>query len=300
MNSSGEVAFGARVSGGSNDGVWYTSGGLLLQPALAIEGDSAPGGSFASLSTSSIRFNDSGHVAFRVSVGGDGYWSNRTGAMAAIVAEGDPAPGSSPASNFSNLNSTRFYLNNSSHIAFNDSNLDGVWSETTGAIQLVAGAGNPGPGGITINNVPRLEYNGNGYSAMVVDESATNNNYILSDRTGSLQKVVGAGDAAPGGGAFPLAGNPMGVIKFNNSDRLCFEATVEEMIGSTMTLRRGIFVEDAAGTLQLVGKVGSPLPDGTIPGSDTAIQLPAPLRHSSASTGRSRPTRSANWLSAPT
>ena len=267
INSAGEVAFGARVSGGSNDGVWQTAGGLVIQPALAIEGDLAPGGSpYASLSTSSIRLNDSDHVAYRVRVGGsDGYWSNRTGSVQLIVKEGDPAPGSVPPGNFSNLNASRIYLNNADHIAFNDSNLDGVWSESTGSIQLVAGAGNSGPGPIgVILNVPKLQYNNNGCCALVGDHDAPilNCNSLFSDRSGSLQKVIGAGDPVPGGGTLTSAMHPVSDIRFNNQNRLALEGWVEQIISSVQTNRVGIFTEDAGGTVRLVAKQTVPLPDG--------------------------------------
>jgi hypothetical protein len=275
LNMSGEIAFGARLTTGSDDGVWYTTGGQVLQPALAIEDHPEPGGgTFGPVQRSSVRLNDAGHAAFMARVGSlDSYWSTRTGSVATIVSEGDPAPGSTPPANFSALNSSRFHLNNSNHIAFIDSTLDGVWSETTGSIQLVAGAGNPGPGGISIDNIPVLEYNDNGHCAMRVDENLLNNNYILSDRTGSLQKVAGAGDGAPGGGTYPVGGRPMGTVRFNNSGRIAFEADVEQLIGGVTTLRHGIFVEDAGGTLHLVCKEQTPLPDGTVPTEQTALQV---------------------------
>jgi len=275
INSAGEVAFGARVSGGSNDSVWQTAGGLVIQPALAIENDPAPGGgTYSSLSTSAIRLNDLGHVAYRVRVGGsDGYWSNRTGSVQLIVKEGDPAPGSVPPGNFSNLNASRIYLNNSDHIAFNDSDLDGVWSESTGSIQLVAGAGNPSPPPIgPILNVPMLEYNNNGYCALVGDHDAPilNDNSVFSDRSGSLQKVIGAGDPVPGGGTLTSAMHPVSDIRFNNQNRLALEGWVEQIISSVQTNRVGIFTEDAGGTIRLVAKQTVPLPDGN-PAADVAL-----------------------------
>jgi hypothetical protein len=101
LNSSGEVLFGATVSGGAGGGVFL--GSTSAPPvAVALGGDAAPtGGIFAFPATlSDVAMNDQHDVVFRASVTGgpadSGIFMRRglLGAIEPVVVQGQPAPGS--------------------------------------------------------------------------------------------------------------------------------------------------------------------------------------------------------------
>lgn len=96
VNPSGDVAFGAHVSGGSAMyGIWVASGGTTTP--VAVAGDTAPGtggGIYTGLSTPAM--NDSGDVVFRASVSGgsalNGVFLTSDGRTTAVALAGQEAP----------------------------------------------------------------------------------------------------------------------------------------------------------------------------------------------------------------
>lgn len=78
---------------------------------------------------------------------------------------------------------------------------------------------------------------------------------IYLRRRGELVKLVGSGDAAPGGGIFASFGNP----SLNNKGEIAFAAIVEQ--GPVLG---GVFMGTRANDLRLVLGAGSPSPTGGI------------------------------------
>ncbi len=97
------VLSGAGVSSSQDEGLWVNApGGSAL---LAREGDAAPGpAGIAFASPIFVEANRAGHALVTGSVSGsgvtttnnEGLWTDRSGALASLLREGDPAPGGDP------------------------------------------------------------------------------------------------------------------------------------------------------------------------------------------------------------
>lgn len=257
------VVAGPGVDSGNDDGLWLAgAGGVVLvgrerDPAPGM----APGVRFGSLFGS---VDPQGASGISVTLSGtgvttsnnDAIWSDRTGALASILREGDPAPGTASGAVFGSGNLGTAYT--FPRLAFNDSsalavqaNLVGpgvdeyndecVYVERDGELVLVArdgddapGVENPGPGpatgtiggGSVVAGFYTVVHNDQGHVAFTARVGGSNwsTSVIYSDRTGTLWPVARPGDPAPGTGeSFTLLGNP----QLNDAGRIAFSASVE-------------------------------------------------------------------------
>ena len=168
INSSGRVAFRARIDGpsvneNSNSGIWSEpdENGLAL---VARTGDAAPGtlGETLFSSFASPRINASGQTAFYAGLGGmsvshlndKSIWSEGSGNGLTLVARtGQPAPGANVGETFSYFTGPAF--NDSGQTVFRGTlsgpdvdihNNKGIWSEGAGnGLALIAREGNAAP-----------------------------------------------------------------------------------------------------------------------------------------------------------
>jgi hypothetical protein len=150
LNDDGIVALSVP-----NSGIWVGQPGNMQ--AVALGTDVAPGTpsqTFGSLLDPVI--NSFGHVAFFSSLdgGGSGIWSNRAGALSLIARTGEQAPSMPEGVQF--LQPTVPVLNDVDRVLFRGSlatggdvttaNDTGLWSDTSGALQLVIREGDVAPG----------------------------------------------------------------------------------------------------------------------------------------------------------
>jgi hypothetical protein len=235
FNNAGQVAFAAMLTDGTT-GNWLDSSGTAT---LVVSS-----GTIDAL-------NNDGQIVFR-NTNGVSVWSESSGTVALVASPGDQAPGTSAGVTFTGFD--RAYVNDAGQTAFrarlagsgvDSTNDDGIWSEGSGSLALIArtGAQAPGtPNGVKFKELytPWLGFNNVGqmaFSAYLagtgVDE--TNDGGIwATDRSGVLQPIVREGDlleVAPGdfrtidnayfqpGGIF--WGNSDG---FNNLGQLAFSA----------------------------------------------------------------------------
>lgn len=302
LNNAGQVSFWGTLLGPGVDtmhhtntrGIWSEGSGVLA--LVAREGDHAPGLpddiTLSSLSAHSL--NNAGQIAFPssfkqsgVAIPGGGIWTNRSGALALVVRDGQQAPGTPSGVNFSSLGSSRPQLNDAGQIAFHaylngngvdGTNWDGIWSEGSGGLALVARAGDHAPGTPSGVNFDRPTPFGLGLNSLnnaghVAFQSylsgsgidATNNEGIWSNRTGSLALVARAGDHAPGtpnGVNFgPSAAFPDVVFALhglNEAGEAGFSAFLAGM-GVDVTNDEGVWIE-RSGSLTLVALEGDAAP----------------------------------------
>ncbi len=301
FNSTGQVAFRSSVTGPGVDltnitGIW--SGGSGSLNLVARTGSAAPGAGagveYFRLFTPKI--NDAGQTAFSASLAGTGVgrtnftglWSEGSGSLNLLARAGSVAPGTSAGATFSQFSfgTTTFnpLLDNVGQTVFlapltgtnvDVTNDEGIWSERSGLLSLVAREGNAAAGtgpGVVFGNLAEPLLNTAGQTVFWgtltgtgVDH--TNDVGIWSDQAGSLSLLVRAGDTAPGtdpGVVYSSVNAPA----LNNAGQTAFTA---ELTGPGITLSndKGLWSE-GSGSLGLVAREG-----------DTAIDLPADVVYSS-------------------
>jgi hypothetical protein len=213
-----------------------------------------------------------------------GIWSGRRSGLALTVRAGDQAPGTTPNKDFHSF--SHVTLNDSGRIAFlgylkPDSlfpltdDLEGVWSNGSGSLQLLAQSGSRAPGtpaGIIFLGGPgsggtfsRPVINNEGKVAFVAnlsEEGMPNfvdfDRGIYSDLHGSLQLIVREGDQAPD---LPLGvlidDLPLEPPSLNNLGQLAFAATLRRHVGGvTADNDAAIWAQDRNGDLRLVIRKG--------------------------------------------
>ena len=186
-----------------------------------------------------------------------------------VAMTGDDAPGTEVGAKFGNVNWP--VLNAGGQVAFSATltntdlfNDQGVWSEGSGPLGLVARRGDPAPGtaaGVTFDYFGDVALNDSGQSAFFSHLRgpgvfAFNDYGVWSQGTGSLEKVVRSGDPAPG--------TPSGVTfisgliepVFNGGGRSAFLAQVTGNAVSSAD-DWGIWAE---GPLALVAREGNQAP----------------------------------------
>ena len=160
LNNSGQIAFAAVVNDGihtNSQGIWSQRLGLLS--LVAGSETHAPGTplevKFAGFG--GLVLNDSGRTAFKAELGGDGVdpsndegiWSEGAGPLTLIARQGHQAPGMPAGVSYDVFGFP--VINDYGHIAFygfvsgNGSYNQGVWSEGSGGLALVARGGEPCP-----------------------------------------------------------------------------------------------------------------------------------------------------------
>jgi hypothetical protein len=291
LNNAGQTAFWANVTGNGVDntndwGVWSEGSGSLA--LVARSGSPAPGApesvNYDSFFIQS-GFNDAGQTAFFAYLTGSGVdpsndqgiWSERTGSLTLLARSGSPAPGTPGGVNFREFSPPvpTVAINNAGQTAFkafltgdgvDETNDEGLWSEGSGTLALVARRGSPAPGtprGVNfgafgLNLWPLL--NDAGQTAFRADltgtgVTSTNSRGIWSGGTDDLKLVARTGDPAPGtssGIRFSDLVRPT----LNSAGQIAFGATLTGT-GVLSSNNTGIWATDQAGTLQLIARTGA-------------------------------------------
>lgn len=293
LNGSGKTAFRAKLAGGgvdgtNNEGVWSEGAGTL--GIVARAGSQAPG------TPSGVQFdlfglpamNDAGHTAFHGYVAGsgvdlftnnDGIWSGASGSLVLVARSGSQAPGAPSGVNFAGFLDPA--LNNAGHIAFwghvDGSDLggafdDGIWSEGSGSLALVARRGSQAPGapnGVMFGTTeivsfdrPVLSDSGDvafrGFvSGAGVDE--TNNDGIWAGRAEALTLVARTGSQAPGtadGVSFSSFFPWSGPLQLNETGQAAFTGYLTGSGVTPFENDRGVWATDRTGALRLIARTG--------------------------------------------
>jgi hypothetical protein len=205
INARGDVAFLATVRRGreSLEAVLLSTRGALQK--IVVQGDPAPaGGSFAAFGPPSI--NRDGTVAFGAAVEGKavpgGIFVWRAGRLQMILGAGDETPIGGIFAKFSE----RLGLSDAGMVAFHAllkgaPVAAGIFAIEDGRPRVVARLGDPAPGGGRFSNFglwPAVGTAGVIAFAASVDDGPSP---LIVARTGAngLRRVVGVGDALPGG-----------------------------------------------------------------------------------------------------
>lgn len=264
LSANGEVTF---MAGLDPDGVPYANGANLwagttnnVRSIVPLD-NSAPGfpsGTTLETTTSNASINSSGQTAFRAGLVGPGIddsnnsslWTESSGLLRLVAQEGSQAPGTPAGTNFTNFE--LFYagylaLNSHGQTAFQaeltgpgvDATNDfGIWSEGSGALELVIRKGDSvpqTPTGTIAENTLLQGFNAKGetlnrlsLSGPSIDD--TNNGGYWVEKQGELKKLIQFGDQAPGKdpGVFFAEGDfSLSTSNFNNLGQSAFDVLLE-------------------------------------------------------------------------
>jgi hypothetical protein len=306
INNAGQISFeagliGPGVDGTNNTSIWAERSGSLELVARA--GDpvpgTAPGVVYESFPASSPTINGMGNTSFLSSISGTGVDATNnivinvenSGSLQQIARTGDHAPGADPGVVFSGFTNAHnlAVLNDAGRSVFQATltGTTGIWSDASGALELVARSGYQAPGmsiGTILSSLkgtPVLSYTGQTafqgtLSGAGIDE--TNNEGLWMGMAGDLQVVAQAGDAAPDTGAGVVFGDST-LIKndgtfnlptLNHAGQIAFTGGLSGT-GITETNNQGLWA-GSPGSLQLVAQTGDTAP-GT---SDEFLYLRQP------------------------
>ena len=295
---SGALGFHASLTGpgitpANDQGVWKSDAGEISM--VAREGDAAPGAGTGIVFADpfGVEVSGLGDLSLRASLFGpgvgsendEGFWTDRDGALAAFIREGDQVP-DLPAGIV--VGGAGQYLGtgyNFESSTFNDVsrhalqanvtgpgvhtfNNEAIWREQNGALHLLAREGDPAPGlgpGVTFggNSVVVLfspiSYNRLGQSAFLarLGGSMPTTTAMFSDHEGALAPVFMPGDPAPGtSDTFGVFGGPL----LGESGRIAFRSSLSS---GGMYPPFGIWWDQpgAAGELMALVVPGQPLPE---------------------------------------
>jgi hypothetical protein len=289
LNDAGQTAValgltGTGVNNTNNIGSW--SGVDLNNLALLAREGGQAAGSPAGAKYGDFKFpiglNNAGQVALISDLQGSGInssndsglWSGSAGGLALVARDGSPAPGTASGINFSDF-FIPIEINSAGQVAFeawltgddvvDGVNNEGVWSNVSGSLQLVARSGSQAAGApegvnyglFSSSSWPLLNDSGQlAFHAKLagsgVDES--NNEGIWLGEPDNLALVTRLGQPAPGA--------PSGVNfsdfccpALNSAGQIAFPANVAGD-GIDFTNNRGIWATDASGALQLIARTG--------------------------------------------
>jgi hypothetical protein len=309
INDVGQVAFLADLNAGSggvtagNDQGFWSEGSGTLQ-LVARQGFQAPGApagaNIGIIFRTQERFDSSGQVAFAgalqtgsggVTTNNDGaIWSDENGSLEIIAREGSQAPGLPAGANFAGgLLGEPLLLNDLGEAAFfaslqsgsggvNNGNSSALWSQSGGALHLVARSGSHAPGtgagtefdSFSDGQFITMSFNQSSQLAFLAtlrdgtgDVSSTNRLGIWSDRSGSVDLVARAGSQAPG---TPTGTNfsYFDFLSFNNQGEVAFVSLLEGS-GVNSSNWTGVWSE-GNGSQELVARSGDQAP-GAPPGA---------------------------------
>jgi hypothetical protein len=236
----------------------------------------------------------------------EGFWSDRSGSLAAVILAGEPAPGTAPGAVFRAETSTaiegafrgwdtndglRFAVNgNLGGPSVNDLNDEGIWVERAAGLTLLAREGELAPGAGTgvhfgVNNgidtfgdVIPLRMNSAGAVLFGARLSGPNMPFMRSlwtDRSGSLDLVArgtmpltgsAAGDPAPGLGP-GWTFSALALVDFDAVGTIAFSGFATFQLDFDIQVA-GLWW-DQPGELALVAREGDPAP-GSAPGVEFA------------------------------
>ena len=178
LNNAGQTAFYGGLTDGTV-GLWSEgSGSLALVARDGIQAPGTPDGvnhSFAVLRDffpDLPKLNDAGQTAFWANLTGSGVdntndwgvWSEGSGSLGLVARSGSPAPGTPDGVNYDSF-FVQTGFNDAGQTAFfafvtgsgvDPSNDQGIWSEGSGSLALVARSGTPGPRHAQRRELPRF------------------------------------------------------------------------------------------------------------------------------------------------
>ncbi len=202
----------------------------------------------------------------------------RAAEIRTVALSGQHAPGTPDGVNFDEF---RFpVLNDAGQTAFLASGgpgpLNGVWSEGSGSLALVAGTGQQVPGmpdGVTVQiseGAGQVEFNNAGqttFQSWITGAGIVGgiSRGIWSDRSGSLAMVARSGTQAPGTPNGVMYGGSFTTYVVNSSGQTAFLAIIGGS-GVDATNNRG-FWSEGSGSLALVARTGDQAP-GTPSGAN--------------------------------
>jgi len=164
------------------------------------------------------------------------------------------------------------YLDSLGHVAFNAAahrwlgqwwdSTDGLWSTTSGTLSLVAGQGNPAPGGGTFNTLMGNSYfvlSQSGNLALGAALQNAGGDFLCVQRPSGFQVIARSNTPAPGTGQVKFANTDFWRFTFNNDGQLALRAAL-----STRDVSAGIFTDGGAGlkSVALVGDITPGVPTG--------------------------------------
>ena len=274
LNNNGIVAFSAELNDDNEfpTGIWSEGSGSLQK--VALNGEIAPGAGaleFAGLG-GSLFFNGAGKTAFFDELSDfatQGVWSEN-GSLQNVALTGGSAPGTSVPRVFQFFNLGGF--DNSSRTAFRASTLvppasspsSGIWSEGSGSLGMVAEVGISGTvpgltdGQFTAFDVPVINNNGAvAFAATANSPTTPTGDGVWTNASGNtlgtLTRVAGEGQAAPGGGTFSILFGQ--TVALNDAGNVAFSA---KLVGGSIP--DGIWVSRNS-TVERVTLEGETAPD---------------------------------------
>jgi hypothetical protein len=225
QNENSNIAVAAKLAGpsvdGFNDEILYAEHNGVIRKILR-EGEAAPeagsgpgsgptitfGGSSSQLNVLLSSFNGNDHVAFSIRLGGaipttSAIYSDRTGTLAPVAIEDQPAPGTS--FNYSFFGTSR--LNNLDQVAFvvaypdDDGNIFtpppfGVFSDVGGTIAPTVAPGDTTLEGDTIRSARLEDFNNAGQILLnlAIESAAFRSGLWLRDTDGAIHRIAAVGD----------------------------------------------------------------------------------------------------------
>jgi hypothetical protein len=268
INGNNQAAFtGAFADDQANNitGFWSEGSGSLAH--VAIEGQPAPStalnfGDFDD-ANNRIYLNENGQAAFqqRLSNFNTSAIFSQTGAgdsLVKVIAGGDPAPGTNdPNRVFQQFLGTIGGFNDAGQIAMQGAMpptvappgnfaSTGIWSQGGGPLDKVAEVGDAAPGGGTFTSVvdfPIPSFNNNGHVAFRGATTGGPGQGIYHDVSGSLARLVAAGEAAPGGGTFALFNTTTSI---NSADDIAFSGILSGSVADGIWVSRGGGIDKVA------------------------------------------------------
>jgi len=271
LNDAGQVAFAAGLDGpvafGSTLGIWSEGSGTLS--LLATTGDVAPGtgGDTYTMTYFPTLHNNGTTVYVSLLAGGNfGFFTENAGVTTIVAHAGDPAPGAGAGVVFEFPGLS--LMNDSGQIAFSgvltgtgvvEGNNQGVWSNSSGSMQLLYRKGDlaPGAGGGVFTEAAVDSFNANGQIAVFgFTDDLVASSGIWNDASGSLAPVALRGDATPGvAGVF----GGFNSFSFNDNGQTAFSADIFTSIdaGGVPSGYLGFGAwSDRSGTLSLILREG--------------------------------------------
>lgn len=245
LNNTGKIAFvGTTAVSASfnNGGVWSNATSPLASVARGFQ--NAPGGGLYDGGFYEPTLNDAGKLAFvaTTTTNAVGLWSNVSGTLSQVVRSNQASPDGGLWTSFGSP-----VLNNAGQLAFQGStsggqfgNGTGIWKASdSGAIELVAHAGQAAVGGGTWSQLDSATLNGGGQVAFR-GKTATNTGIFATDAFGQLIEVVRTGQSmAFGAGLVGTISNvEMGREAFNTAGKLAYVVQT--------TVARAIVVADTS------------------------------------------------------
>ncbi len=261
INNKGAISFLGVIE---INGVLFLKNGDGSLTQIAMDRASTPiGGAFATITYPKI--NDLGQIVFNSLINnaattGGIFLATPDGKIDKVVLDGDATPlGGTFAPTLSR--NPIFSINNRGDIIFfgvinGGSSAQAIFLASNGEIVKVAAEGDSAPGGGALlfngESIPELNNNGEVLFAAAT-QAAPNVANIYFYANGQLQRVVAAGDSAPGGGVFDTLQTKG---KFLNDNRLfAFQAKVAGVTGVYLKS-----IDD--GSIIKVAAEGDSAPDG--------------------------------------